>query len=241
MVATPMKLEDALRFNGYTIGQEDLPAQDIPILGAGTIKVPDMRISTLTWARPGDPEPWDSFYLAALPMFADEYRPILLSHILDRFSGRRIGYDTLDEFGRAVRRWLNLNLGPMSELNRLYVSTTVVMPLTTQDATVDSTSTNKSRDAHSDFPQGQLGGNLDFASDATDQVSDATGHVDYQGRMGESVMALLAEQRAMYLNVDARVMEAMEPLFLAVFDRSERDDTLNSPGPWYAGSSLGGW
>jgi hypothetical protein len=233
MVATPMKLEDALRFNGYTIGQEDVETFDVPILGAGTIKVPAMRLSTLTWEQPGDPEPWDSFYLAKMPLFADEYRPVLLSHILDRYAGRRISYDTPDEFGRAVRRWLNLHLGPMSELNRLYVSTTVNLPLTTQDATVDSTSTNKSRDAHSDFPQGQLGGNLDFASDATDQVSDATGHVDYQGRMGDSVMKLLAEQRASYLNVDLRVLEAMEPLFLSVFDRSERDDTLNAGYPGY--------
>jgi hypothetical protein len=241
MTATPMKLDDALRFNGFTIDQSDVAASTITLDGGATIEVPAMRLSGLTWQRAGDPEPWDSFYLEALPLFSDDYRPILLSSILDRFAGRRLSYDMPDEFGRAIRRWLNLNLGPMSELNRLYVSTTVALPLTTQDATIDSTTTNLSRDAHSDFPQGQLGGNLDYASEATDQAASGSSSVDYQGRIGESVMTLLAQQREAFLNVDTLVLDAMESLFLAVWDRTERDDELGSPSVGYIGSMFGDW
>lgn len=243
MTAVPMKLEDALRFNGYTIDQSDVDGFTIALSGGATIVVPPMRLSSLTWRHGSSPEPSpsDSFYLAALPVFDPAYAPVLLSHILDRFAPRRLSYDTPDDFGRAVRRWVNLNLGAMSVLNRLYVSTSVALPLTTQDATIDSTSTNLARDAHSDFPQGTLGGNLDFATDATDQAGEATSDVSYQGRMGESVMTLLAQQRAAYLNVDVQVLDAMEPLFLGVWDRTERDDSLGSPRVGYIGSMFGGW
>jgi hypothetical protein len=239
-----MRLEDALRFNGFTIDQEDRGAFDVSVDSygiTGTISVPAMRLSTLTWRRDGDPEPWDSFYLQALPLFNDDYAPVLLSHILDRFASRRISYNTPGEFGRSVRRWLNLHLGAMSELNRQYASTAILMPLTTQDATIDTTSSSLSRDAQSDFPQGQLSGNLDYATAATDQAASATNNVDYQGRMGVSVMTLLAEQRSLYLNVDNSVLEAMEPLFLQVWDQDERDDELGTPYGSYIGSMFGVW
>jgi hypothetical protein len=236
-----MKLEDALRFNGYTIDQANVDAFTIDLPGGASIAIPPMRLSALTWRRDGDPVPSDSFYLEALPLFDPAYAPVLLSHILDRFAGRRLSYDTPDEFGRAVRRWLNLNLGPMSILNRLYVSTSVALPLTTQDAVIAGVGASLARDAQSDFPQGPLGGNLDYATAATDQATSSTSSTNYQGRMGQSVMALLAEQRAAYLNVDVQVLEAIEPLFLGVWDRSERDDAIGSPRRSYIGSMFGDW
>jgi hypothetical protein len=218
-----MKFEDALRFNGFTITQADAVESTIAT-ASGTIVIPAMRLSQLTWQRPGTPEPWDSFYFAALPLFDNAYCPVLLSHILDRFASRRISYDTPDNFGRAVRRWLNLNMGAMSVWNKLYISTAVALPLTTQDATIDRATGSLSRDAHSDFPQGQLSGNLDYATDATDQAVSGTDDTNYQGRMNVSVMALLAEQRAAYLNVDELVLDAIESLFLGVFDQDETED-----------------
>jgi len=224
MVGTPMRLEDALRFNGYTIVQTDVAGFDITV-DTGVIKVPDMRLSSLAWQRAGDPEPSAAFYLDQLPLFDDAYRPVILSHILDRYSTRRLGYNMPDQFGLAVRRWANLNLGPMSTLNRMYLSTAVVLPLTTQDA--QTTTTDHARDATSDFPQTQLGGNVDYASFATDRAAEQV--KDEQGRVGRSVMELLAEQRAAYLNADLLVLDGMDSLYLGVWDRSERDPAPGSP------------
>ncbi len=233
MTAIPMRLEDALRFNGYTIVQSDVDGFSITV-PTGTIEVPAMRLSSLAWQRGSDPAPApsDSFYLEALPIFADDYRPVILSHILDRYSTRRIGYDTLDQFGLAIRRWSNLQLGPQSELNRRYLSTAVVLPLDTQDATT----ADKARDATSDFPQTQLGGNTDYASYATDRVGDTR----YTGRLGVSVAELLERQRAAFLNVDVELLEIMDDLFLQVWDRSEFDSSL-SPAPSAIGFLPGRW
>lgn len=223
MTAIPMRLEDALRFNGYTIGQTDVAASDITI-PEGVIHIPAMRLSSLTWQRgTSDPAtPSDSFYLAALPMFNAAYQPVILSHILDRFSTRRISYDTPDQFGLAVRRWINLNLGPTSVLNRLYTSTAYPLPLTSEDLTV----TDKSRVARSDFPQTALSGNVDYASDASDNIGTET----RSGRSSQSVMELLQQQRAAYLNADEVMLDAMDSLFLQVWDRDELDDVQpNTP------------
>jgi flagellar hook-associated protein FlgK len=216
MTAIPPRLEDALRFNGFTIEQADVAEVTISTVN-GPIVVPAMRQSKLMWQRGTTPAetPADSFYLQAIPVFDTAYRPSLLSQILDRFSTRRIGYDTPDQFGLAVRRWCNLELGPQSVLTRRYLSTAVALPLTTQDATT----TEKARDASSDFPQGQLAGDLDYASGATDRA----GTTQYTGRLATSVMTLLQEQRAAFLNVDAELLDAFESLFLGVFDRDEYD------------------
>lgn len=225
MTAIPEKLEDALRFKGYTIEQEDVAAGTIAVTG-GTIVLPAMRLSQLVWQRPGDPTPGDSFYLAAMPIFNDAYRPYILSAILDRYSTRRLSYDMPGMFGLAMRRWLNLNLGPMSVLNKRYLTTVTALPLTTQDATVVVETTDKTRDAQSDFPQGQLAGNIDYSSSATDRVGTGEGTTTYEGRMNDSIMALLAEQRESFINVDEEVLDAISPLFLSVFDRDEWDAEL---------------
>lgn len=228
MVAIPMRLEDALRFNGYTIDRVESPAFDIT-LPEGVIHVPEMLLSQLTWRRTNTIQPQDSFYLQNLPIFEDAYRPVILSHFLDRYSTRRLSYNMPDQFGLAVRRWANLNLGPQSIFNRRYVSTAVVMPLTTQDASTHSSTTDKGRDAASDFPQSQLSGDTDYASFATDRSSTSVNDSTQNGRLGKSVMELLSEQRAAYLNVDEELLTAMDELFLTVWDRDERDPSPAAP------------
>ena len=258
MVATPLTLADALNFNGYTIGQSAAPAFTIATT-TGTMNVPAMVLSSLNYQRAGTASPYQSFYLDQLPMFAPTYRPVILSHILDQYSTRRIGYDTPDKFGLAVRRWMNRELGPQSILNRRYLSTAVALPLTTDDSTTDNTNTNTnsatstntdhSRDASSDFPQGQLAANLDYASSATDRNATAAGtangtaaliaHGAAGGRSGVSVMALLAEQRAAFINADSELLDAIEPLFLGVWDRGELD-TVN-PNNSLTVTTIGYW
>lgn len=217
-----MTLENALRFNGYTIVQTDVGEVSIPV-GDNTIVVPPLRLSSLQWERGGTPNPVDSFYLQALPVFDPLYRPVALSHILDRFADRRLAYDMPGKFGGAVRRWMNLQLGPMSILNQRYKSTAIPLPLTTQDATAANMGTDLARDAFSDLPQAQLSGNKDYATSATDRAAATTDNTQYQGRMGTSVMTLLEEQRAAFLNVDEELLASMEPLFLGVWGQDERD------------------
>lgn len=288
MVATPMRLEDALRFNGYTIDPLEIPAATIT-LPTGVLSVPPMLGSRLTWRREGSPRDIDSLYLTRLPVFNDAYRPVILSNILDRYRTRRIGYDVLDEFGLAVRRWGNLTLGPTSVLNQWYASGVTALPLTTVDlvrdatrsetttgtlagtdgSTVNDTSTSgdtsnttetlgtavKARNAESEFPQVQLGGDTDYADEATDTTSqtdvtgagtleasgtrtgqtdiagttsrDTTGtlagtdHATELGRNGRTIMELVAEQRALFVSADEMLLDAMESLFLGVYDLPE--------------------
>ena len=140
-------------------------------------------------------------------------------------------------------------------------------------STDTTNTTTKGRDAQSEFPQGTLANNADYASGAVDRVG--TGNVagsgtteaereqsgsataedahsssrqdedhrttsqqteetrSERGRSGQSVMSLLAEQRAMFVNVDEELLTAMESLFLGVFDRSTADDP--TPHPYRCG------
>lgn len=280
MTSTPMTLEDALRLSGYTIDAYEATASTITTPN-GVISIPAQILSKLTWHHDEPASLGSAFYLDKLPPFNAAYAPVQLSLILDRFRSRRLGYETPDEFGLAVRRWGALHLGAMSTISRLYLSTATDLPLdtvnlTTQTAatgatTADGTTTgngtdsvtstdttattSKGRDAQSEFPQGTLAGNTDYASGAVDRVG--TGNVagtgttsaereqaaeehrstteerdetrTEQGRSGRSVMELLSEQRSMFLNVDEVLLNGMESLFLGVFDRSTADDPALPP------------
>lgn len=265
MTAVPMTLEDTLLFNGLRIVPAVAPAHDI-VVPTGTIHVPEMVLSSLV----GDGGPIDidflghDLYLSHIPLFHDDYKPVVISHILDRFRKRRLAYDTPDEWMLAFRRWVNLN---MPLFNLRYLSTAVELPLDTQaamtqesgsatsnesgnsatDATMGSTTNqaNHGRNVASDFPQSQLAGNTDYATNATDSnstdqsITSGDNHsdtadsretssadqrqIELSGRTGRSVADLLMEQRAAYLNVDAELMEAMEDLFLQLFNQGEWD------------------
>jgi len=276
MTSTPMTLEDALRLSGYTI--EAYEAEEVTInTPTGDIVVPPLILSKLTWGREEPPTLGAAFYLDKLPPFDPAYAPVQLSLILDRFRARRLAYETPDEFALAVRRWGALHLGAMSTLTRRYLSTATDLPLDTVNTTTHTTATgattadgtatgagsdsvtstdttnttSKGRDAQSEFPQGTLAGNTDYASGAVDRVGtgnvagsgttaaereqttedhrDTTEERDEtrteQGRSGRTVMELLEEQRSMFLNVDEELLNAMESLFLGVFDRSTADNT----------------
>lgn len=227
MTALPMTLEEALRNEGYTIDVVKADAVDIPV-GDGTIHVPAMALSSLTWRYDdATPELGDDLYLSNLPIFDELYRPVILSHILDRFRTRRLGYNTPGEWRLAFRRWGNLN---MTVPNRRYVSTAVALPLDDRDET-DQTdrelaATSHGLDVGSDFPQSLVSASIDYASNATDRrTADNTTSGETVRRTGrsESIMRLLAEQRAAYLNVDVEVLDGLESLFLGMFDQGEGD------------------
>lgn len=205
MTALPMTLESALRHEGYTIDTVSVNNPVVIEIPQGTITVPPADRSVLTWQRGIDPSRGDALYLDALPMFNEAYRPILLSSVLDRFRTRRLAYNTPGEFRLAMRRWGNLN---MTLFNQRYASTAVDMPLD------DLAVTDHALDVSSDFPQSQISGSASYATASNDHRAADNGR-------RRSIAALLQEQREAYLNVDAEVVDAMEPLFFGIFDRGE--------------------
>jgi len=212
MTARPMTLEDALHRQGYTIETAAEAALTITIPSVGNIVVPAEVRSSLVWQRGTpptgvDPTPGDDLWLSSLPLFAEEYRPVILSNILDRFRTRRLGYNTPGEFRLAVRRWGNLH---MTMFNQRYASTAVVMPLD------DTAATDHKLDVASDFPQSQISGSTDYSTTALDSRAAANGR-------HRPIAELLMEQRLAYLNVDEEVVDAMESLFLGAFDQPESD------------------
>jgi hypothetical protein len=213
-----MTLEEALRDQGFTIDVAECEAFTISISG-GSIEVPAMVRSELTWRRnvPPTPELGADLYLSHLPIFDDAYRPVILSHILDRYRTRRLGYNTPGEWMLAFRRWGNLH---MTIPNRRYASTAVVLPLDDRDATDATEATSHGLDIGSDFPQSVISGDTDYASAATDRRTADNETVRRTGRES-SVMRLLEEQRQAYLNVDEEVLAGLDDLFLTIFDRGE--------------------
>lgn len=226
MTALPITLEEALRHQGYTIDVAEVTAFDVT-LAEGVIHVPDMVASTLTWRRTEPAELGADMYLTHLPIFDDTYRPVILSHILDRFRTRRLGYNTPGEWMLAFRRWANLN---MTIPNRRYISTAIDLPLDDRDETdqTDRTleATSHGLDVGSDFPQSLVSDSTDYASNATDRRTadnTASGELVHRTGRSQSTMRLLDEQRAAYLNVDAEILEELETLFLGVYDQGEGD------------------
>lgn len=224
MTALPMTLEDALRHQGYTIDVVEAPPLSITV-GGGTIEVPAMARSVLTWRREMSAELGDDLYLSLLPMFDDAYRPVLLSHILDHYRTRRLAYNTPGEWRLAFRRWGNLN---MTIPNQRYASTAVALPLDDRDETDATTTlaeaTSHGLDVASDFPQDLIAANYDYATSANDRRGAdnamSESEVRRTGR-SQSVMRLIAEQREAYLNVDAEVLAGLDSLFYGLFDQGE--------------------
>lgn len=213
MPASPMTLEEALRHEGYTIEPLTIEAFDVTVT-TGTIHVNSTQASQLVWQRdPIDPEPGDDLWLSSLPLFSEEYRPVLLSNILDRYRTRRLSYNTPGQWRLAFRRWGNLN---MSIFNQRYISTGVPLPLDDHDETVAAT--QHSLDIESDFPQSLISGSTDYSTNATDRRNADNDHST--GRR-VSISKLLEEQRTLYLNVDLEIIAELDTLFLGVLDQGE--------------------
>lgn len=217
MTALPMTLEEALRHQGYTIDEQLVNSFTITVADVGSIVIPDMVTSKLVWRRDEAPVLGDDLYLSSLPLFDNNYRPVLLSSILDRYRTRRLGYNTPGEWRLAFRRWGNLN---MAIPNRRYVSTAVELPLDNRDETDATEATEHGLDIESDFPQSLVSGSTDYSSKATDRREADNETVVHTGR-STSIMELLDQQRATYLNVDAEIIEGLDSLFLGIFDAGE--------------------
>lgn len=204
MTALPMTLESALRHEGYTIDTVEVAELTVTV-PTGTIVLPAAVRSVLTWRREEQPALGDDLYLSKLPMFAEPYRPVLLSSILDRYRTRRLGYNTPGEWRLAFRRWGNLH---MPLFNQRYASAAVALPLD------DVAATRHDLIVSSDFPQSVIGDDTDYASSANDIRQAENGR-------HRSIASLVEEQRTAFLNVDEEIVTGLESLFLGAFDRGE--------------------
>jgi hypothetical protein len=218
MTALPMTLEDALRDQGFSIVVAEQPELTIT-LPQGSIVVPAMVRSELSWgySEPPTPELGADLYLSNLPIFDEAYRPVILSHILDRFRTRRLGYNTPDQWMLAFRRWGNVN---MTVPNQRYVSSSVDLPLDDRDETDTVEATTHGLDIESDFPQSLIGGNTDYATAASDRRVANNSTLRRTGR-STSIMELLDAQRRAFVNVDNEVLAGLESLFLSLLDQGE--------------------
>lgn len=224
-----MTLEEALNNQGYTIDVLEQPELTIT-LPSGFIVIPAMARSELTWQREEPPVLGDDLYLSNLPIFNPGYLPVILSHVLDRYRTRRLGYNTPGEWRLAFRRWGNLN---MTVPNQRYRSAAVTLPLDSRDETDTLEATSHSLDIGSDFPQSLIGGETDYASAATDRRTADNTTARRTGR-STSVMELLDQQRRAFINVDEEVVSSMESLFLGVLDQGEASLHYPSSRPFSA-------
>lgn len=127
--------------------------------------------------------------IGLMPIFDEEYRPIITGKVVDHFWNREIGFETIDLFKMKMRSRLN-NIMPF--YNQLYKSTLVEYEaLSTINLKTESTSRNAgteesnatsnaenltknaSRAVQSTTPQTMLSGDEDYASAASDTNSQA--------------------------------------------------------------------
>ena len=183
------------------------------------------------------------------PIFDSKYRATLNQKIINRYTNREIAHESIDMFQLAMRRAMNEN---MPYFNKLYESELVKFdPLVTVEMVTDgeseSTAANEStgtsaseskgdaysRSVNSEFPQQQLSGSKDYATNANDTTSENTAEVDaeesstsnqnveakntsrtkgYQGVPSDLIMAY----RASLLNIDVQVIDSLADCFMMV-------------------------
>lgn len=188
------------------------------------------------------------------PIFDEDYRDPLNRLIIDHFLNREIGQETVSMFKHALSRRMN---EIMPYFNQLYLSERIKFdPLSTfdlktmrddtteenakQDSKNDgtATSTTGGRTINSTFPQSQLAGDEDYASDGSDVNSGATttngstGNTTTEGKTTAngsstttgyqgSAAALLQQLRASYLNINMLVIDQLTDCFMLVWDSGE--------------------
>ena len=184
--------------------------------------------------------------LGTYPIFREDYRARLNGLICERYYHREIGFETWEMFAMRLRSKMN---EIMPFYNRMYEADNLIFdPLntidmraiaensTTSDAetTAESLSSGeqKSRAVNSEFPQVQLAGNGDYATNA----ADSTGTNSSSGETSESVKsstdgrnetrqvgrnqpaaALVSLFRDSLVMTDALLLDNLNDLFMGIY------------------------
>jgi hypothetical protein len=186
------------------------------------------------------------------PIFDEAHRDALNQKILDRFWNREIGQETPSMFRLALRRKMNeimpyynqlykseqLKFDPFKTIGIKNVSNNSVETSATGESTTESDSNAKSRAVASTFPQTQLNGSGDYATNAQDNISDTnatgkgseessskqdgTGDSETSGFSGNQTNMLML-YRESFLNIDLEIIEQLNNanLFMLVWDNGD--------------------
>lgn len=201
------------------------------------------------------------------PIFSEGHRPILNEKIILRYWTQEIGFETDSLFRHHMHARMNEIMG---YYNQMYKTTLVEFDMfetvdilsqgkdvsrgtvsgeSDAEATSGSKSDSKSRTVQSETPQTRLSPNEDYATAATDAVSESTADSDSmsterstseQDQSGESEnrtrgsqgakSALLLQFRETILNIDSMVVDDLSDLFMQVW--SNGDDFTGSRPLW---------
>jgi hypothetical protein len=194
------------------------------------------------------------------PIFDEEYRQGLNDKIIDHFWNQENGQETDSMFRLALRRKMNeimplynqhyrlnlLEVDPLSTISIKSLSDNNANATNNETSSNNSGTTAKSRAIGSDFPQTMLMDNGDYASNGTDNVSDATatGSADTEqtsdqtahsennttGYQGHAPVLILQARQAL-VNVDMMIIEELQPLFMLIW--STNDEYFGRNYPYY--------
>lgn len=226
----------SLTFNGVTYGK--LPVlQDYKKLGLGTY-----------------------------PIFDEDYRKILNGKIIDEYYNQEIGTETIDNFVLILRKKMDQI---MPFFNQLYLSEQIEYSALdsmkinsastnninqtgtgTGSTTSDNTTTSGSRVIGSDFPQSQLAGDADYATNGSDvnskseiaatgsQTNESTNNTDsngntlvtgYQGAASD----LIVKYRNSLINIDVQVIAELADCFMLVLNNGDEYFTHSYTNGWW--------
>ena len=147
--------------------------------------------------------------------------------ILDYYFYREIGQESVDMFRYMLNQKMRVIMPFYNQM--LHSESLTFDPFQTQDTTHEATSTAendataKSRAVSGQTPQVALSGNADYASAFTDSnsqsngVNTATNAVHLTGSQGHTA-ALLMQWRRSFLNIEASIVNELEPLFMQITD-----------------------
>lgn len=192
--------------------------------------------------------------LSGYAIFDEAYRPHLNGRIIDHYWNREICTESIEMFQLAMRRKMN---EIMPYFNKFYLSERIAYePLLTidlhtvinnsaeqtstgsSDATTNTTNTSKSRAVNSDFPQVQLSGNGDYATNGADSNAsvsldgesseqnnnssntESNGDTRITGFQG-SASDLIMRYRESLLNIDLRIIDELQDCFMSVWNTGE--------------------
>lgn len=188
--------------------------------------------------------------LEEYPIFDEAYRGHLNKKIIDHYLNREIGQETVSMFKLALRRKMNeimplynqhyvlglLKADPLSTVDLHTITSSDVTGTATGTGTSTSTSNAKGRTVTSDTPQTRLSGSEDYATGATDSVSETDGsgttentntsadHVagdsHLTGFQGHAPALVLAARQAL-VNVDMMIIDELEELFMLVWSSGD--------------------
>lgn len=230
-------------------------------------KYASLTFNNVTYGKLPVLQDYKKMGLGTYPIFDEDYRKILNGKIIDEYFNQEIGTETIDNFVLILRKKMDQI---MPFFNQLYLSEQIEYTALdsmrinsaasnhidgsatgTGSTTTDNTTTSGSRVVGSDFPQSQLAGDADYATNGSDvnskseiaatgsQTSDSNNTTDssgntlvtgYQGAASD----LIVKYRNSLINIDVQVIAELADCFMLVLNNGDEYFTHNYEyGRWF--------